>query len=130
MSLIPHVRTGGIAQPTLPTPLLLSGARILFHIRGCNNEDSIYCIRADWYVDRLEAIHHTTTPTYPKENSMSTMKLSDPTVHRKVRAEKKFGNQKDFFGIERKENKKLIWIDQRIISGEAEEPINEHWRNY
>lgn len=70
------------------------------------------------------------TPTYPKENSMSNQNISNPTVRRKVRAEKKFGNQKDFFGIERKENKKLIWIDQKIISGEAEEPTCECWRNY
>jgi hypothetical protein len=59
---------------------------------------------------------------------MSRQELINPSVHRKVRAEKKFVNKNFFFGIEKKECKRQMWIDQKIISGETEEPINEHWR--
>lgn len=61
---------------------------------------------------------------------MSNQNISNPLVHRKVCAEKKFGNQKDFFGIERKENKKMVWLNQKIISGEKEEKNCECWRDY
>jgi hypothetical protein len=81
-------------------------------------------------VDRLEAIDNLTTSSCPKENSMSNTNLSNPLVHRKVRAEKKYGNQKSFFGIERKEKKKLVWLELQTIAGKKEEKDCECWRDY
>jgi hypothetical protein len=56
---------------------------------------------------------------------------SNSSVHRKVRAEKK--NKNNYFSfqvVSKVENKKAVWINQKIISGEAEEPTCECWRDY
>ena len=51
------------------------------------------------------------------------------SVHRKVRAEKKNKNNYFSFQVSKKESKKMVWINQKIISGESEEPTNEYWRD-
>jgi len=52
----------------------------------------------------------------------------NPAVHRKVSAEKK--NNYFSFQVSKVENKKAVWINQKIISGEVEEPTCECWRDY
>jgi len=82
-------------------------------------------IRLGWWLSTTPL-----APVQPKENSMSNTTIANPLVHRKVRAEKKIGNQKSFFGIERKENKKLIWIELQTVMGKKEEKDCECWRDY
>jgi len=52
---------------------------------------------------------------------------SNPSVHRKVCAEKK--NKNNYFSFHVEESKRTVWINQKIISDESEEQVNEHWRN-
>jgi hypothetical protein len=60
---------------------------------------------------------------------MSRQELINPSVHRKVRKETQKEN-KSFFGVEKKETKKMFWLNRKIISGEASEQTCECWRDY
>jgi len=59
-----------------------------------------------------------------------TNNTTNPSVHRKVRAEKKNKNNYFSFQVSKRESKKMVWLNQKIISGEAEEQVCECWRDY